>query len=528
MKRRCYIFVLFYLLVSCKPELPDIQSIYVFPVIDGFISLQQLIPDSLYQIDGQGIFWLRYEYDLTSIGMDSLLRGLDTLAYYAYTIPFGTIIQPGYYLLDLQETKRLGIKGIELHRLDIRSGKMVFRAFNIFPQPVMIELQILSALKDGQPLKISRTIPAGLYPKRPFVYEEEIDISGLKWYLFTQGTQLYNSFKTRLRIGVSPEATAPMPVHYGDKIYLYVGLKDVDIGYARGWFGQHNLRIQSKNKNRLFQQINADFLQLDSVQLMLYIRNTFGVDFELTLRELTGINTSTGNQLRYTGPLLNAPIRIIRATEIAPETQLMNIPEYFISLSQSSNLKNILELMPDSLHLQMNFTVNPLGNPSAGNDFYYGEPMQAKAIFEMPLRLAYQNLHFADTFPFHISQKIYPILQELMLHTTLENYFPINLSLSFIFLDEQKNSLFELLTNQHIRAGIICQECQKVCQPEKTVIQLHIPAEHISKTQNIRYMSIHIRSDSEPHQTTIPIYTDYHLRIKTKAIASVQISAHEN
>lgn len=526
MPKRLFFFItiITFVAVACRPELPFWKSSYVFPLFEGNLNLQHLVADTLLKPDENDLMHLYYEYDLTSIGMDSLLKGMDTLAYYNYTIPFGTIVQPGYYLIDLQEVKRLGVKGVELNRLDIRSGKMVLLAYNVYSQPIILELHILSAFMNGKPFSLTRTIPAGLYPKRPYVYKEEIDISGLKWYLFTQGTQLYNSFLTRLRIGVSPEATAPLQIHYGDKIYLYIGFKDVDFAYARGWFGQHILKLNHHDKISLFRRLRADILNLDSVRVEFFVRNTFGADFMLTLRQFTGINTYKNKSIHYEGPLLNAPLRIIRAIEHSPEQGLASVREYSFSLSDASNLIEVLENMPDSFIFRVDFTVNPLGNPSAGNDFYYGEPLVAKFIFDLPLNLSFSNLHFTDTFAFSISQKIYPYIQSLTIKTILENYFPIKFNIAFTFLNNDKQFLFKLLSDQEVKAGIICQPQQIVCIPQQTTLYVDMPSDLLSKISDIHYVVIEAFSSTIPQYEKIYIYGNYYLKVKSVAHAVFQIS----
>lgn len=516
--RKIFVLLLVSVIVlfnSCKPEFPSWEVEGVFPLIHTRLTLADVDTDSLIQTDTSGLLRLYYEYVFTDFNLDSLTTDMDTIASYAYVSPFSILMAPGSQVFTKTEVSRLGVKGVYFSTLHIRDGKLKIKAVNKYTQPIIIQYSIPSATINGQEFEIYRELPSAPSLTQPYIHEEYIDIDGLHWDFFSLGQDQYNCYDAELNIWISPNATQSVQITAGDQFVFYVGFDEVDIGYARGYFGKHDVDLNEQFDFEVFQKLSADQLLLDSALLSLEVTNNIGFDLQMKLIKMIGENIHSSNSIAYTGPYLNVPLNIVRASEIAPGQGLKPANTYVYDLAEQSNIISFIENMPGKINIEAALSVNPLGNVSGGNDFYYGEPLVGKMVFSMPLHFSITNLVLSDTSDFE-TDFLNENIQHLQLKCVALNSFPLEMNLQLAFLDSNNNLLETVPFSSPLFAADLGVD-GKTTGARQSVIFIDLSQLELDRIRPAKRISVIAGVSSLPYGTLVKMYADYFVDIKVVA-----------
>ncbi len=510
---------------SCKPELPSWDNESVFPLVNAKLFMSNFAGDTLLTTDQDDLLSLFYEYTLTDFQFDSLISGLDTIAGQTYVSPFTITLTPGSQIITTNEINRLTVNDIYLKILKISHGVLILKTSNKYMQPIRIEYSIPEAMINGNPLTIQRDIPAATSTTQPFLYEEHISIDNLRWLFFSTGGDVYNCFHSVFKVWISPNATEPVQVNHNDQFQFFIGMNDFDISYARGYFGQHDYDFSGESQIDMFKLITADEFSIEDVSLNLEVTNHTGMDIRLLLQELKGINLHNNQNVSYSGPLLHTYFNIIRATEQGVEQGIVPPNTTIYDLSQNSNLKQFIENMPGKLFVDASLSMNPLGNISGGNDFYYGIPPEAKLVFSMPLHFSAQNLKLSDTLIFSSDFLKKPI-QALTIKSIIQNCFPFTFDLNMSFLDSNRTHLFSLPFDKPVKEAEMGIS-GRTLGPEQTVIHLSIPHEKLDAIRKSTFITLDFAVSSMPYGQHVKVFSDYFIDIRTIAQINLLIEQKE-
>lgn len=519
------VFLLLTGLWSCKPEFSSWDNELVFPLANAKLYVGNFAGDSLLTTDQDDLLSLFYEYTLTDFQFDSLISGLDTIAGHTFVSPFTITLQPGAQIISNNDINRLTVNDVYLKILKISKGYLTLKASNKYLQPIRIEYSIPEATINGNPLTIVRDIPAATSTAQPFHYEELISIDNLRWLFFSTGGNVYNCFHSVFKVWISPNASEPVQVNHNDPFQFFIGMKDIEISYARGYFGQHEYDFSGNSNVDLFRLITADEFRIEDVTLKLEVTNHTGMDIRLMLKEMKGMNLHTGQSISYSGPFLNSPINVVRASEQGVEQGIIPPVTYIYDLSLNSNLILFIENLPGKLFVDAFLGLNPLGNVSGGNDFYYGIPPEAKLVFSMPLHFSAQNLRLTDTIAFSSDFLLRPI-QSLNIKAIIQNCFPFTFHLDMNFLDSSMTHLCSLPFDKPVREAEMGLS-GRTLGPEQTVIHLSIPNEKLDAIRNASYITLSFAVSSMPYGQNVKLFSDYYLDIRTIAQMNLLIEQHQ-
>ncbi|MBL0136902.1 MAG: hypothetical protein IPP86_00010 [Bacteroidetes bacterium] len=131
-----YFSFLLFLQFSCKKEndRPQWDVAVTGPILKARLSIDQLIADSLQQINPDGSVSIFYSSDVFKLDPDSLFKipdtTLKTLNIWQF-IPYP--VQPNTPFYSVNNNIRLGISGPQLTEVLIRSGKIRLEIRNTLP-----------------------------------------------------------------------------------------------------------------------------------------------------------------------------------------------------------------------------------------------------------------------------------------------------------------------------------------------------------------------------------------------------------
>jgi hypothetical protein len=137
-------------------------------------------------------------------------------------------------------------------------------------------------------------------------------------------------------------------------------------------------------------------LALEQASLGFHVTHKMGFDGKLKIENVSGTNSSTGNSVQLSGGNLYDPFFITRSIDNGGTASVSN---YDILLNEgNSNITTFMGNLPNAISFQGNLQLNPFGNVSDGNDFFYENQLtEAKLIVDVPLRIATSELTLRDT-----------------------------------------------------------------------------------------------------------------------------------
>ena len=258
----------------------------------------------------------------------------------------------------------------------------------------------------------------------------------------------------------------------------------------------------------------SGIILLQDVTLNVEIENSIGADFSLNFQNIKASRNGTELQLNH--PIIGNNQQLSRAQNIA-QGDFPYTPTYknYSFNSSNSNIKALIELLPDRLSFEANASLNPLGNVSSGNDFLYkNSNVRVKTTLDLPLSFSANALTFTDTLT---TLGIESTSTENILAGDLQilatNGFPFDLLVKGYLLDENKVLIDSLLSNQTILAATV-NDLLRVTQSKQTTLKVPVSETLKLHLSQARYIVLKARLNTQPEDTILPMYADYELHLQ--------------
>ncbi len=300
-----------------------------------------------------------------------------------------------------------------------------------------------------------------------------------------------------------------------DSLIIENKFYDVIPYYAKGYFGNNTVNIgPSTSEFSLFSRITDGTIQLEDVNFSISLENPIGLDARIFINGISSINSRTGNTIQLSNSIIGSPININRAAE-SGGVIYPTYANYPLTVS-NSNIKPMIENLPDKFGYSMQIITNPLGNISGSNDFIYIDRLlKAKLNMEIPLSLVANNLTLTDTLDFNISsnndnQNIHSGTITLFAN----NGFPFDATLQVYTLNENNvitdslfgyaNTIDEAPINSSLRAT----------GKKLTKIAIPISEQKMNLLYTAKKVILKAKFNTSAQPQYIKIYSDYKLDVK--------------
>ncbi|OFY88773.1 MAG: hypothetical protein A3K10_09270 [Bacteroidetes bacterium RIFCSPLOWO2_12_FULL_31_6] len=514
------IAIVFFLLTvfACRKdfERPSWDVDLLAPLIRTTLTLNDLLPDSVIQVNPDTSIKLVYQTNIFNIEMDSLFKIPDTTITEVYVFPFNSVANPGnsFYSTNKQVTLNVS-NGVELNYALVESGFIELEIFSQIKEKVIITYTVPSATKNGDTLVIKDIVDAGTFTQDGYL-KKTINLSGYELDLTGISKSEVNTFITRAVATVDTNALTPVTISMGEKITYKNTLIDIVPYFVRGYFGTQQIHFGPETTNvSVFNLFTAGTLDLEQVDVTLDFKNGIGVDAQLILNQFATINTTTANTATLSHSSIGTPLNLNRAqlTYSIPE---VNFTHYNIAMNTSnSNIDQLIELFPNQLLYDINLNVNPLGNISGGNDFVYKKhTLETNLNIEFPLSLVANNLTLQDTVNFNLSSESETgKIIDGTLFIYANNGYPFNAVIKMDLYDGNFNFLQNLSVNNYIQSAPVDAFLKVIGKKESVVAIPLTPTaiDNLYKTKKI-VLSIAFTTASQPQ--FIKIYEGYSIDIK--------------
>jgi hypothetical protein len=255
---------------------------------------------------------------------------------------------------------------------------------------------------------------------------------------------------------------------------------------------------------------------LDSVTIGLQITNGVGADASFELGQLQSINTRTSNTVNLNHSIIGSDILLTRAQDVSgsAESVVPYVVDYELNNS-NSNIIDFIQNLPDQLGFTFGFQLNPLGNVSAGNDFfYYDRPFQAIMDIDVPLRASLQNLTLVDTIDWDLGQtNVIESVNSGVFTLRAVNGLPLEGMIELIMLDENQVNLGTLVAPSTIPAPLLNAE-NRVEEPLSSTIEIPISEEIADVLPLTKQVHLRARFNTAGQPDMVEFYDDYGIDIK--------------
>jgi hypothetical protein len=494
-----------------KREATDWDTNLLGPLFKTSLSINQILPDSLTQINSDNSINVVYDDLFSSSGFVNTQQLPDTAIVKFFTIPFGTIyLNAGDNFLDLTEETKLNFTPLELSRLIVKSGEIEVNIKNKINQPVDITYILPKAIKDGQPYTFNATIPAynssngGNYHATFTLDGYDVDLRGIS------GAYV-NRLVTHLIANVSNTATGLAQIFSTDSLVVSLKLKSIVPYYAKGYFGQSIDTSHTSSKITLFDRIIAGNFSLQEAKLNLDFKNGIGADIRASLLSFVSQNSKTANNVALQHSSVAQTFNVHRATDF-PFTPSLYSFEYNNS---NSNLVSLLENMPSSFSYSYATELNPFGNISNGNDFVYTDKaVEAHVRLDIPMHFSSPNLTLADTI--FLSEDSLPehnTVKSAVLKLIAVNSFPFDADVKFYLLDNNLQRQEQLMDKTTILAAQPDAD-GRVRKTQESRLPISISNELLNKLLEKRKVLAVVTINTVNNPLKYKVYSDYKLDLK--------------
>ena len=511
-----FISLLFFVLIfSCRKELekPFWDTQILAPLVNASLDIDNLLPDSILQANADSSMKIVFQNDIYKLSMDTILRIPDTTLKQVYTIPFPFTFNQGQLVVNNSQSETTyNLQGVQLRSTTVKSGFVHYQIKSYIKEVTNFVYSIPSAKLNGVPFSINVSVPAAV-GSVPGVFNETYDLSGYTFDLTGLYHNKVNTLYTSFTASVSPLGQ-PVLVSNTDSLIINNTFYDIIPGYAKGYFGQNTYNVgPSETKFSLFNRIIDGTLQLENVNFNLKIENPIGLDARILFNNLSSVNTRTGNTINLSNSIIGTAININRASESGGNV----FPTYanFPLTVSNSNIKQMIENLPDKFGYAMQMIANPLGNVSSSNDFIYSDKLlKAELDMEIPLSLVATNLTLVDTLDLNISKKGEQKVNSGTLTLITDNGFPFDAALQIYLLNDSNTAVDSLFTYANIIDEAPINSNLRVTGKKQTRIALPLSESKMNLLYNTKKLKLKVTFNTSAQPQYIKIYSEYAIDIK--------------
>jgi hypothetical protein len=484
------------------------------PLINTSLGINNLLADSLIQINSDSSLKIVYNNTLYSVSVDSLVNVPSTISKQSFGSPgIFDSIKPGEQLLNQHNNNILALGNAQVTKIIIKSGFVDLKIKNTMKGKMQCTYNIPSATLSGVPFSITELVPAGTI-LLPSSYSAKIDVSGYDLNLTGPNNNSYNTVASQTIVLTDPNGGYDNILQY-DSLTVMASFDGLVLDYAKGYFGSESFQSGKKDSPfSLFSKITAGTLNLQSMQLTLNITNGFGIDANLIVHEIKSINSRTGNVVPLSSNIIGNTINITRAQE-SGNTANPVIPSTYSFNLNNSNFLQLINNLPDSLEYSISMTTDPLGNVSAGNDFIYNNyGFSASLDLEIPLSLVANNLTLTDTLGFNLSKPGGYTINRGVLTLIANNGFPFSAAMQLFLLDVNNKKTDSLIVSNNTISAPSLNASYKVEAPLTSIIKIPLSGAKLNHLYGAKKMIVVARFNTASQPNYIKIYDYYKLGIQ--------------
>lgn len=443
------------------------------------------------------------------IRLDLTIRDLE--------LEYATAVFPAQNLMEENQEVQYSIGGSEIRFMVIKTGFLVMEVFSNVKEQIILDYSIPNSSRSGDFSKyVNESIvvppaPNGSYSK----VTKKFPLNNVELYLMGKNlvdlkhNTVYSEFKARIEYS-GIERTLSL----SDSVYVRFGLVEINPMLAIGDFGIHFFNFEEKQPIKFFENVKGN-ISLEDVKMWLIFKNTFGIQADMTIDNITGVNTRTNNSVKLISPSMLPPtFTVDRATNDPFK------PFYYPMLfdKSNSNLKQFLENIPDRLDSKFSMEVRKRGSRDHTDFVFDTSKLTVNLQLQMPVQFGTGGLELSQLQAFNfMSFKKADKIKSGVLKLDISNGYPFEASCDVEFLDEQGfvlTTLYEAGKTQTVLPGNIDGN-GIVTSPTLSQLFIEVPAAKMQTIKNAKKIRIKTKFNT-PGGNRYKIYSTYKFGVKLK------------
>ncbi|MCB0823836.1 MAG: hypothetical protein KDC09_14145 [Bacteroidales bacterium] len=419
------------------------------PLVSDTIHVTDILDSTFFDVNADQTISFVFDDELYKLNVDSLVKLPDTLFSWGFgleALPNPITLQPGDTIIKEVfdwplDIASYDIKGIKLVAALIRSGAVVFEAFDQSESDLEVVFGINSAVRnETDTFLVKESVPTFESISKSYdVSYYRLDLTG------TDGDTI-NMLNYYLALIVHPDEPGPVTLFPTDSFAVNIYFEEIILDYARGYFGQNTFHFGPESQPiDFFNDLQIGGLSFEQAQVFLRFENYYGLEANINIQELTAINNSTGNQKTLEGLLVGEDMFVPRGVENGLESG--NVTPAITNFDFSdSNFPELIAVMPDEIAYTMTFETNVLADSTHYNNFlYYDFPVQVYLQARMFGGIRIDSLLESSRMAWNGEGIQLNNVKDGNLVLALNNGFPFNLDVNLYFQDENFNNIDTLL-----------------------------------------------------------------------------------
>lgn len=498
------VFVL--LFVACRKEKTSWNSKWMLPIVNDTLTLDNLVQDSILEIDGNGLYRLKTTQSILDLQLSDIISVPDTTLYLPYSISFNQLnLPPGATITGDLEEHDFSIPDVEIKKMKLSQGKIDIRIENPLADMVIYTVNMPGVTKNGNMFAEVYEVPSGT-ALDPGVTTAQIDVSGFEMDLTGTSGGKFNVLQTQIDVTTDVNGGV-VTLTKNDTIRIYVDLNNVKVEYARGYFGSQIISDTVETKIDFLSKLSSGDLMLDQASVTLNIENGIKAPARSTIYFVENQNENKGtvslNSSGQNGFLFGIPFNIDPAT--GTWNSLVSSYHSILFNELNSNLTQYIENVGSTQKIGYEIKLNPWGNTSGGwNEIFQQSKLKVDLLIDVPLNIGFNQLTLKDTFDFSISQNIDKThLEEGSFILDVKNAFPYNGEVALYFLNENKTVIGSTTSTEKIESSLFGTSTTANNVVYKTsTLEFPISKTLVSNINAIKYVAISTTFNS-PNPITV-------------------------
>lgn len=394
-------------------------------------------------------------------------------------------------------------------RIRARSGDLRIQAESTLQDTIEFIYSLPTCIKNGQPVVVQDRLVPNL---QTGIAVADITFSLADYYIdLTLNGDSVNLFPYHL-IGNLLYSGRLSTMDLSDSIDVSYGLYDIVPSYIEGYLGRETFEFKDTLDLSFFNSISSGYLNLSNPKVEMTIVNSIGVDGEMVVNQMMGLNTRTGQSVGLTGSITSAP------TEVRGP-KLPNVGQEVVSKillnRNNSNISAFLSNLPDRILFDLSVLVNKNGNPALKDNFATDlSRLSAFLDIEVPIDGVADQLVLQDTFDINLTEAALPKgITEGTLKLLVENGFPLETKVQVYFQDMAYTTIDSLFEYGALTVGAGEVDVNGFVQvPGKTTLNAFLTKDRIDNLRTYgKKAFVRFSLSTRPEWQAIKLYSTYGL-----------------
>src|SRR3989338_2163439 len=460
---------------SCKREQAVWESDWQVPLLDDTLNLNKLVEDSIVTVNGG-------YYELS---IDRTIYGLN--------------VSPGTSFVNNVEEHVIDMGDIELKRIRVKSGGVSISVKSPIETTCLFTVQLPGVTKNGVTLTQDFTVPPGS-DNNLSVVNGFVDMAGYELDLRGASQGSFNRIQSKMTVKSDPNGQT-VNVSNLDTLRFVFTMNDLEIDYARGYFGSQLITDTISENIEALSKISSGIIDLPSSSIELELVNGLKMSAKAKLTQLANVNAQQ-NTVNMTHPTMDSWITINSAS--GTENSLQSTTTTLLFDGSNSNVEQYLENHGAKNDIGFELQLNPWGNVSGGWDEIFPQSsLKVNLKADMPLAIGLNEVVLLDTFDFSFKQdftKTHIISGNLWVKAT--NAFPLSGVVTLYLLDASGNTITTINGSTTFSSSVFGSVVNGILQ-KQSFVEFPIAESVLEQLDLVKQLSLKVTMNTPDPATNI-------------------------